>query len=625
MLKSVLSHKKGFIALAAMIMICLAAVIASTWRAYSQTKQATGQAQATKPMDRMIEGLKRDGAEFPAVDLFQAQEASVSALTLSRAAAQDVLSNGLVLNPDKQMAMRLASGETPSMTLRLPDPSGKDGSVELELTKVDIFADGFTVATSSSGGGTVDYEESAHYRGVVKGAPGSIAALSVLGDEVVGMYSTPDNGNFVLGKLGGDNPDDSHILYSEADLKMQNPQVCETKDDNTIIPPSDLDEPSPQLAGGCVRIYVEADRDLFLNKGSVTNTVNYITAVFNQSATIYSNDGIAISLSQVFVWDTASPYTSSSSSGLLSQFQSFRNSFNGDLGHLVALRGNGGIAAGFNAFCNSNTDARQCFSGIFATFSNVPTYSWTVDVFTHEMGHLMGSRHTHACVWNGNGTAIDGCSTPEGGCARPGIPGNGGTIMSYCHQTSAGKNFTLGFGPQPSSLIRNRVTAAPCIVPGCGGGGGGAELITNGGFESGVSPWVFSGANLRSTGAFPHSGGAYSIVVNANNTSGAEYQQITIPSGAARNVTFWLNVTSSETTTTTQFDRIFVEVRSTSGALLATLATFSNLSKGTAGAYVQRGPFNLSAFAGQTVRIQFRATNDQSLPSSFRVDDVSVR
>jgi hypothetical protein len=624
MSKSGLSNKKELIAI--VVMISLAAMIASTWRAHSQTAQIPGREQGTKPMDKMIENLKRNGAEFPAVELFQAQEASASALTLSRAAAQDVLSKGVVLNPDKRMAQRMARGEAPSMTLRLPDVSGNSDLVELELTKVDIFADGFTVATSSSGGRTVDYEESAHYRGIVKGSPGSLATLSVLGDEVVGMYSTPDQGNFVLGRLGGNNPDDSHILYSEADLKARNPHTCETKDDNAPIPKSVLDGPAPQVAGGCVRIYVEADHDLFLNKGSVTNTVNYITAFFNQSATIYSNDSIAISLSSVFVWDTPSPYSSSSSSGLLSQFQSFRNSFNGDLGHLVALRGGGGIAAGFNAFCNSNTDARQCFSGINPTFSNVPTYSWTVEVFTHEMGHLMGSRHTHACVWNGNNTAIDGCSTTEGGCARPGIPANGGTIMSYCHLTSAGINFTLGFGPQPGALIRNRITAAPCIVAGCGGGGGGGtELITNGGFEGSASPWVLSGAALRSTGSFPHSGTGYSIVVNANNTAGAEYQQITIPTGAARNLTFWLNVTSSETTTTTQFDRLFVEVRSTSGALLATLATFSNLNKGTAGAYVQRGPFSLSAFAGQTVRIQFRATNDASLPSSFRVDDVSVR
>jgi len=619
--KSVLTHKRGFIALVAVV--CLAAMIASTWRAYSQTMQAPRRGQGAKPMDRMIDSLKRAGSEFPVVELFQAQEASTSALTLSRAAAQQVLSKGMALDLDERMALRLARGEIQAMTLKLPDPSGSGDSVDLELTRVDIFADGFTVLTSSSNEQPVDYERGAHYRGVVKGAPGSLAALSVLGDEVVGLYSTPSQGNFVLGRLGGDNPNNAHILYSEADLKAENPPVCETKDDNTIIPQFDLQELEASLAGGCVRIYVEADNDLFQNKGSVTNTVNYITAVFNQSATLYANDGVTITLSQVFVWDTTSPYTSSSSSGLLSQFQSFRNSFNGDLAHLVALRGNGGIAAGFNAFCNSSTDARQCFSGINSTFSNVPTYSWTVEVFTHEMGHLMGSRHTHACVWNGNGTAIDGCAAPEGGCARPGIPANGGTIMSYCHLTSAGINFTLGFGPQPSALIRNRVTAAPCIVA-CGGGGG-SELIVNGGFESGVSPWVFSGANLRSTGSFPHSGAAYSIVVNADNTSGAEYQQITIPSGASPNLTFWLNVTSAETTTTTQFDRIFIEVRSTSGALLATLATFSNLNEGTAGAYVQRGPFNLSSFAGQTVRIQFRATNDASLATSFRVDDVSVR
>jgi hypothetical protein len=49
------------------------------------------------------------------------------------------------------------------------------------------------------------------------------------------------------------------------------------------------------------------------------------------------------------------------------------------------------------------------------------------------------------------------------------------------------------------------------------------------------------------------------------------------------------------------------------------------LNKGTSGAYVQRGPYSLSAFAGQTVRIQFRATNNQSMPTSFRVDDVSVK
>jgi hypothetical protein len=154
---------------------------------------------------------------------------------------------------------------------------------------------------------------------------------------------------------------------------------------------------------------------------------------------------------------------------------------------------------------------------------------------------------------------------------------------------------------------------------------GGTERITNGGFEGSSAPWTLSGNAVRSTGSFPHSGTGYSILGITNSSSGAEFQTITIPAGTAPALTFWLNVTTQETTTRTQFDRLFVEIRSTSGTLLATLATFSNLDRGTAGVYVLRGPFNLSQFAGQTVRVQFRNTEDVSLPTSFRVDDVSVK
>ena len=99
---------------------------------------------------------------------------------------------------------------------------------------------------------------------------------------------------------------------------------------------------------------------------------------------------------------------------------------------------------------------------------------------------------------------------------------------------------------------------------------------------------------------------------------------MTIPSTATGTLNFWLNVTSSETTTSTQYDKLFVEVRNTSGTLLTTLATYSNLNKGTAGAYSQKS-FSLAAYKGQTVRVQFRETTDVSLTTSFRVDDVSLQ
>ena len=70
--------------------------------------------------------------------------------------------------------------------------------------------------------------------------------------------------------------------------------------------------------------------------------------------------------------------------------------------------------------------------------------------------------------------------------------------------------------------------------------------------------------------------------------------------------------------------KLFIEVRSSSGKLLTTLATYSNLNKGTAGVYSQKS-FSLAAYKGQTVRIQFRSTMDVSLTTSFRIDDVSLK
>ena len=71
---------------------------------------------------------------------------------------------------------------------------------------------------------------------------------------------------------------------------------------------------------------------------------------------------------------------------------------------------------------------------------------------------------------------------------------------------------------------------------------------------------------------------------------------------------------------------LHLEVRNTAGTLLQTVATYSNLNEvATPGAYTLRGNFNVAAYRGQTVRIQFRAVMDVSLRTWFRVDDVSLR
>lgn len=448
--------------LAIFFLVCVALLALSGSRASSQTSTPAQPPQAqneTKPVPRLIDEAKRAGRDFPVVEPFNRQTRSVAA----DAARRRAVKAGTILQLRRDALTDLVGRNAPSLTLRLPTFGGPP--VELELVRVNLFAPGLKVVTSESGGGPVTYEHGVHYWGVIKGVEDSLATISVFKDEVIGTYSSAREGNFVLGKLAGNNPRRDHILYAEKDLTSTMAMSCDTPDDNTAFSPEQLDgSPSAQVTR-CVRVFIEADYDLFLNRGSVNATVNYVTGVFNQSAALFSNEGMPISISEIFVWTSPSPYNGSSSGQQLSQFQSMRTSFNGDIAHLVDLQSNqGGIAAGFNGFCNPDRSQSQCYSGIDPFYNDVPTYSWTVYVFTHEMGHLFGSRHTHACVWNGNGTAIDGCSgATEGGCPLPGIPPNGGTIMSYCHLRSVGINFTHGFGPQPGNVIRNQFNGASCL------------------------------------------------------------------------------------------------------------------------------------------------------------------
>ncbi|BDU70344.1 peptidase M4 [Geothrix oryzae] len=152
----------------------------------------------------------------------------------------------------------------------------------------------------------------------------------------------------------------------------------------------------------------------------------------------------------------------------------------------------------------------------------------------------------------------------------------------------------------------------------------GAELILNGGFESGATSWTqTSGVIGTFTGQAAHTG-SYDAWMCGYGSAHTDYiyQQIAIPSTATGTLTFWLHVDSAETTTTTAYDTLKVQVLNTSGTVLATLATYSNLNKGAG--YTQKS-LSLAAYKGQTVRLRFYAVEDSSLQTSFVVDDVSVK
>lgn len=416
-------------------------------------------AQTNGRVAQGIAALRDHGVEFPARVLFQ--DAPRTAATEQRWNLACTEATTLLL--DASAVENLLVQRPSYFSLQLPTP---EGAMVLDLEYVEITTPDFSVVQASTGTGTT-YTGGAHYRGMVRGVAGSLAAISIFEDEVMGLVSDGE-GERVLGRLA-DGTDGMHIFYREADLRTAHSASCGTLDAGAPYDPSVLAMQGAPKTVKCVRFYWEVNYDIFQGKGSVANAANYVTGLFNQSAVLYANDGISVLLSQVFVWDVASPYTQTDTGDLLDQFGVTRTSFNGDLAHLLGYAGGGGIAW-LNTLCSGSTSLRMAYSDINSTYQNVPTYSWSVEVVTHEQGHNMGSRHTHACAWNGNNTAIDGCGPAagytEGSCAQGPLPTStvGGTIMSYCHLTSSTIKFANGFGPQPAAVIVNAVNNASCLT-----------------------------------------------------------------------------------------------------------------------------------------------------------------
>ncbi len=386
--------------------------------------------------------------------------------TVRRATISQLVRDAQYLDYNKEVAQQLLGSHSEGLSMTLPSVGRSRQNMTLDLVEVSASFYDYVVTTSSGDRYHGDPSKGRHYRGVVRGRENeSLVALSLFEGEMMGVVSI-DWGNLNIGKLQGE---DTHILYNDKDLIDPPSFTCDTPDDPSL-PSYDREmllgshRSATSTSGKCARLYYETEYDIYQDKGSVANVESYIMGLHNQVATLYANEQIETRVSELRVWDTADPYTATNTASLLSQFQSQTSSLNGDLGQLLTFRSVGGGRAYVGTLCFSNPSYRIGVSGIAPSFENFPTYSWSVMVVTHEFGHLFGSQHTHACVWNGDNTAIDGCAgSTEGSCDVPGYPPEGGTIMSYCHQRSVGINFSEGFGPQPGNVIRDRVTNGSCL------------------------------------------------------------------------------------------------------------------------------------------------------------------
>jgi Zn-dependent metalloprotease len=187
-----------------------------------------------------------------------------------------------------------------------------------------------------------------------------------------------------------------------------------------------------------------------------------------------------------------------------------------------------------------------------------------------------------------------------------GTPTTAGTFT-----TTATARDTTGATGSASFTFTISGTGGGCSSPG--------QKLGNPGFESGATVWSQTAGVIGQYGSQgePTHAGTWDAWLDGYGTTHTDTlsQSVTIPSGCAATLTFYLHIDTAETTTTTAYDKLTVKAGST------TLATYSNLNKGTG--YTQRS-FNLSSFAGQTVTISFSGAEDSSLQTSFVIDDTAL-
>jgi hypothetical protein len=155
-------------------------------------------------------------------------------------------------------------------------------------------------------------------------------------------------------------------------------------------------------------------------------------------------------------------------------------------------------------------------------------------------------------------------------------------------------------------------------------GGTAQQLLANPGFESGNVSWTASSGVIDSSAGEPAHSGSWKAWLDGYGSAHTDtlYQQVAIPSNVTTaTLSFWLHIDTAETTTTKAYDKLSVQIRNSSGTVLATLATYSNLNKNTG--YVQKS-FNVIGYKGQTIRVYLLGKEDSSLQTSFVVDDFAL-
>lgn len=480
---------------------------------------------------------------------------------------------------------------------------------ELELERFEVWADNAEIKVFGANNEvleTMPLPDAKYYRGRVAGKPDSLVFLSVVGRRVEGLVYA-DERKFALGsERKGRGQDGMNIVVQESSVLDDIPadgkgfecgvermQLSNVSRPRAIT--NGFGEPVSNVAPtgtqrSVINLAVDTDYELFVNSGNAQgNVTTFIGNLIGGVSTIYERDlrtevrisylGIQTNVADPFLivpgsggktsldallelgdrWGTAPPSANARSAATLISGKAQLAGiawvgtlcegdflYNGHIGGKYSY--NGGIDPPAS-LAVPDPDAN---AGYVAPSSNY----WPLLEVSHELGHNVGSSHTH-CIslspaqqaeYSVTRSFVDECYNGEGGCfsGTQLVPTEKGSIMSYCHLRGPGygtnTRFTFGQDGETSEVALNGLLADMAAkTPGMSsitapvsleiGVLGGASVVNVAGLTYAweIVNGTFNGGGTTATGAsvsFSGSANPVVLTVTATNTSGCSVTDI---------------------------------------------------------------------------------------------------
>ncbi|MBM4112429.1 MAG: hypothetical protein FJ253_03495 [Phycisphaerae bacterium] len=353
-------------------------------------------------------------------------------------------------------------------------PLGPSIDADAALRRVEALAPGAAIVSmvDDGRGGVVASPIAAppilFYAGTLLGSEGSRIFLAH-GAGLTHGYAIFDGRTFLIssGAPGAKSPIVSYELTAlPEDAISWSPFECaaETVD---AVP-----QPEGGLSGAlpCRQVKLALDSDNELRNvfgGDVTATAAYLLLQAAAMNEIYAaNINTRIQASFVRIWTVDDPWNQGGSVNQLYQFRDYWQANEGavvrDAAMLLSARNLGGGVAWLSAMCG---DFAYSVSGNLAGYFPYPLQNnsgqnWDIIVTSHELGHNMGTTHTHNFC-----PPVDQCAPSGyyGACQKAQVCTNQGTIMSYCHLCSGGTaNVQLTFATACDDAMLEHLGAISC-------------------------------------------------------------------------------------------------------------------------------------------------------------------